>query len=260
MRRVCMALFALMLLGAAAMAETPMPEFPWGDSAYALSAPVMAQFAEVRRYDVYSGPGEQYYREADGKAVVSTNGWIAVFGEEDGWLLICYRVNEQLLRFGYIRASAEEAGVSVSQLMWRSDPVQLSGGMTSDPLTPGAADILPDTWEGTLLASLGTYAYVQTQMDDGVPLRAFVALENFSPVVPEGAHQAMLYTMDRSDVLAYFEKEAALAGDMPDEWIVPGQWVIVLEEEDGLSHILTQVPGEVCGRYWVSSACLVMPL
>ena len=62
------------------------------------------------RYPVYMGPGKEYGRAANGKAVVSTNGWIQVFGEYRGWLLIHYAVSAEQYRFGWIDDSALAKG------------------------------------------------------------------------------------------------------------------------------------------------------
>ena len=41
-----------------------------------------------------------------GKAAVSTNDWIQVFGQENGWILIQYDLSRDRMRMGYIEASA----------------------------------------------------------------------------------------------------------------------------------------------------------
>lgn len=54
---------------------------------------------------VYTGPGVNYLRAASGKALVSTNGQVALAGSENGWALIRYQVNGGGLRIGYVEAS-----------------------------------------------------------------------------------------------------------------------------------------------------------
>ncbi|MDO5023061.1 MAG: hypothetical protein Q4E07_07000, partial [Eubacteriales bacterium] len=44
------------------------------------------KFPQGQKYPVYQGPGEEYARSGNGKASVSTNDWVQVFGEENGWL------------------------------------------------------------------------------------------------------------------------------------------------------------------------------
>jgi hypothetical protein len=57
-----------------------------------------------KKYSVYSGPSENYLRGGNGKAAVSTNDWIQVFGKENGWILIQYDISSDHMRFGYIGA------------------------------------------------------------------------------------------------------------------------------------------------------------
>ena len=62
------------------------------------------RFPGGNKYPVYSGPGKDYLRGARGKASVSTNDWIEVFGREDGWILIQYEIDSSQCRIGYISA------------------------------------------------------------------------------------------------------------------------------------------------------------
>ena len=88
------------------MAGEP-PMIPTDGSAYALPQPCGAQLKKGT-YAVYSGPGKQYYREADGKAAVSANDWVQVFGMDGDWVLVQYRIRNALLRFGYIQKKRVE--------------------------------------------------------------------------------------------------------------------------------------------------------
>jgi len=55
-----------------------------------------------RNHKVYSGPGEKYGRAGNGKATVSTNGWVQGFGVYDGWAMILYHIGEGRYRIGWI--------------------------------------------------------------------------------------------------------------------------------------------------------------
>ncbi|MBP3655232.1 MAG: hypothetical protein J6K32_00885 [Clostridia bacterium] len=81
----------------------PLYEHPSWDPL--LSAEVIP-FAGGRSYPVYVGPGEQYPRSGDGKAAVGTGGWIQVFGEHEGWLMIQYHIDGGRYRIGWIDAAA----------------------------------------------------------------------------------------------------------------------------------------------------------
>ena len=80
---------------AARKSLTLAPEIPAGE----LSANKI-KFTGRQKFPVYSGPGTQYLRAANGKALVSTNDWIQVFGEENGWILIQYDLNSKHMRMG----------------------------------------------------------------------------------------------------------------------------------------------------------------
>ena len=155
---------------------------PSSDAQDALPQPQLANFAKGKKYPVYTGPGTNYYREAAGKASVSTNDWIQVFGEENGWLLVQYHVTDAMNRFGWIHATQKEAGVSVPELAWNgSEAVCHNWWLTTDPLGACAEIESPNgelSFNGracTLLATLGTaWSYVEMEYTPGVPMRAFV--------------------------------------------------------------------------------------
>lgn len=50
---------------------------------------------------VYDGPGTQYRRGANGKAVASTNGAVYVAGWENGWLMVMYQLTKGGVRVGF---------------------------------------------------------------------------------------------------------------------------------------------------------------
>lgn len=154
---------------------------PASDAQDALPQPQLANFEKGKKYPVYTGPGTNYYREADGKASVSTNDWIQVFGEEDGWLLVQYHVTDAMNRIGWIKATKKEAGVSVPELTWNGgEAICHNGWLTTDPLGACPEIGSPDgasSFNGracTLLATLDSWIYVEIEYAPGVPMRAFV--------------------------------------------------------------------------------------
>ena len=58
------------------------------------------KFTGGQKYPVYSGPGAEYERGANGKASVSTNDWIQVFGSENGYIMIQYAISSSQMRIG----------------------------------------------------------------------------------------------------------------------------------------------------------------
>ena len=74
------------------------------------------KFTGGQKYPVYTGPGEDYVRSGNGKGLVSTNGWIEVYGQKDGYILIQYSIDSSHYRFGWIDRNALPEGTSVSAM------------------------------------------------------------------------------------------------------------------------------------------------
>ena len=93
-------------------------------------------FPKGKKYEVYQGPGKKFGRSAQGKAVVSTNDWIQVFGEYEGWLLIQYGVGEGKFRIGWITNAVLPKGITVAPLNFAAGSKSwLDGPDGSYPLT-----------------------------------------------------------------------------------------------------------------------------
>ena len=74
-----------------------------------LKAPVIPEltaqvgvFPKNKRYDVYEGPRAEHRRAGNGKAVVSTNGEIMVYGTWKGRMMIEYEITKGQHRIGWI--------------------------------------------------------------------------------------------------------------------------------------------------------------
>ena len=133
------------------------------------------KFTGGKKYSVYSAPSEMSYRGANGKAVVSTNSWIQVFGREGDWILIQYSIDAENYRFGYIKASSLPANAKVDALDFTAKTAYTTESIivTDDPLYSGRTMVtLPaNTWV-TWLATLGNWAYIESSTGDY--LRGFV--------------------------------------------------------------------------------------
>lgn len=106
-----------------------------------LSADVVA-FPSGHSYEVYMGPGKKYPRGANGKASVSTNGWVQVFATYNGFALIQYHIDGDHYRIGWIDASALPRGAAVPALTFADDDAQEITEdcvLTDDPLGSGEA-------------------------------------------------------------------------------------------------------------------------
>lgn len=133
------------------------------------------RFAAGEKYKVYQGPGEEYGQAGKGKAVVSTNDWIQVFGEENGWILIQYDISSDRMRMGWITAEALPKKAKIDELKYEP-VVACSIGeveVTDDPLKSQLPTALLS--EGTTvnwLANMGDWAYVESITDSLI--RGFV--------------------------------------------------------------------------------------
>lgn len=161
---LCLLMLCSSLSGVLAEAVPPVPD--WFLEAH------LPEFPEGMRYPVFQGPGENYLRAGDGKAVVSTRGVIQVFGFERDWLLIQYGLKAGRMRIGYIK---NPGILGLSQLNWYADETSLTKPLTvtDDPL--GQQLPLLDLKEGTplrLLSTLGDWSYLEAKTSQGI-FRAF---------------------------------------------------------------------------------------
>ena len=62
-------------------------------------------FLKGKTFEVYRGPGKNYDRSANGKATVSTNDTILVYGIRGDWMFISYALSSGRTRYGWISTS-----------------------------------------------------------------------------------------------------------------------------------------------------------
>ncbi len=138
---------------------------------------------EIHR--VYQGPGEEYGQAGHGKAIVSTNDWIQVFGIYQDWLLVQYEISEGHLRIGWITADALSDNAGVEALAFTSIPVSLSAEtvLTDDPFY--SREQMAVLQKGTAAHWLATYegdedrwAYIRC--DTQPPMFGFVPIDVLS--------------------------------------------------------------------------------
>ncbi len=158
------------------------------------SAELRAQeikFTGGRKYDVYSAPSVLSYHGANGKAAVSTNSWIQVFGTEDGWAMIQYSIDADHYRIGYIPEEALPASADVDALNFSPVPAWTSRAatLTDDPFFSNRGIInLPSLTDVQWLATIGSWAYVEVSSPQ--LMRGFVPA-NALFTDPEILHQAL---------------------------------------------------------------------
>ena len=160
-------------LSSARSSLTTAPDIPRGT----LNAQEI-QFTGGQKFEVYSGPGEYYVRGANGKALVSTNDWMQVFGRENGWIMIQYAISRDHMRIGWIPESALPAKAEVYDLRFDTliARVTRQSVLTDDPLFSAATlRTLEEGSEVIWMATMGDWAYVEvagTEMVRGfVPAR-----------------------------------------------------------------------------------------
>lgn len=136
------------------------------------------RFTGGRKYAVYTGPGKGYVRSGNGKGAVSTNDWIQVFGEENGWIMIQYDISSDHYRIGWIEAAALPKNAYVKRLDFEPEQAQVCAAtdLTDDPLNSRTAlKRLDGGTEAAWLATMGEWAYVE--VTDGARMRGFVPLD-----------------------------------------------------------------------------------
>lgn len=159
------------------------PEIPNTGLVDALPEPTLIDFPKGQTLDVYSGPGMQYSYWKAGTNTASTDGWIQVFGQDNGWLLIQYPVEDGENKFGYVSTSILPPNAEIPTLRFSSrlGVVTKASHLTFTPLRYQYEEepFLSSGTHITYLASLGAkWAYIETEAPDGAPCRGFLRTED----------------------------------------------------------------------------------
>ena len=164
------------------------PDIPVTNDSYAMPQAQNIKFTSNKKCAVYSGPGKHYLRSANGKASVSTNDWIQVFGYQDDWILIQYDISSDHMRIGWIQKSALPKKASVSQLNMSNTPAYTvqQAIVTDDPLnSQQSIYTIPQGQQVTFLMKMGSWDYV-SYSDGKTSFYGFVR-ENCVQVLPNEA-------------------------------------------------------------------------
>ena len=202
-------------------AETARPEFRYVVPDFRLNKalaqldslpqPQNIKFTSNKKYAVYSGPGENYFRGGNGKAAVSTNDWIQVFGRENGWIMLQYDITSDHMRIGWIQESALPKNANVSDVQFSQAKVwtKVSSNLTDDPLFSAAAiSAIPANTEVTRLATMGTWTYVEWNAANAQPMRGFVQSANLTNLSADDVQAIAVRTLLASGFNAV-EQEAS---------------------------------------------------
>ena len=215
-------------------------------------------FTGAKKYDVYSAPDKSSVRGANGKAAVSTNGWIQVFGTEGDWVLIQYSIDVSHYRFGYISTKSLPKKASVPALNFQRTLVWTTGtvNLTDDPLYSRAAIAsLPQNTQVTWLASMGEWAYVEVR--GATYARGFIPLAAITSNIvsdlytkKDGNGRAVFDGTLTVDQQGWLELSAGIAADGP----LAGVTVSQIQVKDSTGGILTTLYQGSDGRFYGNCA------
>lgn len=134
-----------------------------------------------QRLDVYTGPGSNFFRAANGKASVSTNESIKFAGEENGWAAIEYEVGANNRRIGYVNLNQvkDKMHLRELELLYDSGLTITECILTDEP--DGSHTAIATLKPLTEIVLLGRYldrrngdwAYIDVQTEAGL-VRGFV--------------------------------------------------------------------------------------
>ena len=190
------------------------------------------QFTGGKKYSVYSMPDASSLRGGNGKAAVSTNGWIQVFGQENGWILIQYSIDNSHYRFGYIEAAALPKDADVRDLGFfvRDARMLNDASVTDDPLYSRSPLAAVSQGENVLwLATMGDWAYIE-----GRGFRGFVPLNSLTTEMPSAPANTEFTTYTDANGQSYslFEINKMHYDGNHHVYAVSGQFVRTVEGEE----------------------------
>ena len=140
--------------------------------------PISLTLRPREKYDVFAAPGRDSYRAANGKATMSTNDWVQIFGEEDGWVLVQYDISSEQMRFGYVDASILPKDTEVQTLRWYDLPeqtLQVNTYLTDDPLCGQGIVCTLDAGDSVkVLSEFGSWYYIEVTPGTGKTMRGFI--------------------------------------------------------------------------------------
>ena len=219
-------------LAAARKKLSNAPEIPEGT----LSADCV-QFAAGQCYAVYSAPDKTALRGANGKALVSTNDWVQVFGRDDQWIMVQYDIASSHFRIGYIPANALPTDVSVPSLDFTGTTAVLNYAcdVTDDPLNSQTKLIsLPAETNVLCLGTMGSWSYVEGSQE-GVRFRGFLPTESLT----------------MAGVVTSLEEAKQL---------LSGTWMVYAGGADRADTLTFSSDGSLCGQFRSNGSYAVSPL
>jgi len=138
---------------------------------------------EPNTLDVYSGPGEEYHRNADGKAILATKDKVYCAGSEGDWLMVAYDSNEGIRKIGYVQNPISASDFEFSKLSFKyrdavitqdcelKDTPYATGNSIKDLTINHAVTYLKDYVED--LKGTVEWVYIETTID-GKKVRGYI--------------------------------------------------------------------------------------
>jgi len=145
----------------------------------ALTPLAMTPEAEAQTLDLYCGPTQGFYRS--GEQTLDTGKDFVVFGQYDCWAMVAQGTTDAFGPVGWVEAGSLASLPYDPQLAFEDGlPVTVEDEaiLTNDPLQENPdviVRLVPGT-QVTLLAQFGDWGYVQAELDDIPPVRAFLPL------------------------------------------------------------------------------------
>lgn len=135
-----------------------------------------------QKLNVYSAPGTNSWRGANGKAMINTDGAVWAAGWDNGWLLLFYQLNKGGLRVGYVDGSKIKGNVPIQNVLnfdYSQVQVQSACQLTDDPIQ--TSTVITTLKKGQSVTYLTTvinqfgraWDYVETTFN-GQRVRAFI--------------------------------------------------------------------------------------
>lgn len=133
-------------------------------------------FAVVKfssNHAVYSGPGEDYYRANNGKALLGAGGECRYYGYKGSWMMVGYQLTSGDYRIGWIPKSSmndmtvtRKKGVATLRFDMTTRYLSDSCDLTDDPvINMKSISTLQKGASVTLLAECGEWCYIETTVN-----------------------------------------------------------------------------------------------
>ena len=233
------------------------PVIPTGTGSNSLPNPQRIKFTADKKYEVYSGPGKQYLRSANGKASMSTNDWVQVFGKESGWIMVQYDITSDHMRIGWIpeKALPKKSNVDTIEFIYSDTTIISDANLTDDPLfSESVLCTIPAGNTVQYLASMGDWVYIEWN-GTSQPVRGFIKENCLTNMTKSQAKAAAIEILLATNPVA---EQQSVTREMLESYSVTfdfdpmtSQWTIGFDS--GRDYRYTVVVNDQTGNGWVGS-------